>query len=242
MGGGGFAAADLSPVAKTVLKDLSLSCPLDVVQLGLMVCNGVSLRGLLSPINQPRIGRRLSLDRMRAFILSCALLCGGVQGLVVSPAVLAHSGHGDEFVQNGEVDQVKASPDQDQLLGITTAAPQREPDGQLTVPTVAIVDANGKSLVFVRSANTYDPVFVLLGAVTGDRTAVLEGVSADEKVVVSGALSLYAESQKKDRVPVESAQASTPAWLLPGGVGVAVLVTLALVLDIRNRGSRSKQG
>ena len=201
-----------------------------------------------------------SSERMRALVLSCALLCGGVQGLVMSPAALAHSGHGDEFVQNGEVDQVKASPEQDQLLGITTAAPQSEPDGQLTLPTVAIVDANRKSLVFVRSGNTYDPVFVVLGAVTGDRTVVLEGVSANEQVVVSGALSLYAESQKKDRVPVEaspastasakpaqaddqSAQTRTPAWLLPGGVGVgvAVLVILAVGLSLRSRGSGSKQ-
>ena len=196
---------------------------------------------------------------MRAFVLSFALLCGCVQCLVMSPAALAHSGHGDEFVQNGEVDQVKASPDQDQLLGITTAAPQSEPDGQLTLPSVAIVDANGKSLVFVLSGTTYDPVFVVLGAVTGDRTVVLEGVSADEQVVVSGALSLYAESQKKDRVPVQtspadtagakpaqadeqSAQDSAPAWLLPGGVGVAVLVILALGLGIRSRASGSKQG
>ena len=196
---------------------------------------------------------------MRAFVLSCALLCGGVQGFVVSPVALAHSGHGDEFVQNGEVGQVKVSPEQDQLLGITTAAPQSEPDGQLTLPTVAIVEANGKSLVFVRSGNTYDPVFVVLGAVAGDRTVVLEGVSADEQVVVSGALSLYAESQKKDRVPVQtrpadtagakpaqadeqSAQDSAPAWLLPGGVGVAVLVILALGLGIRSRASGSKQG
>ena len=205
--------------------------------------------------------RRLSFERMRAFVLSFALLCGGLQYLIMSPAALAHSGHGDEFVQNGEVDQVKASPDQDQLLGITTAAPQSEPDGQLTLPSVAIVDANGKSLVFVRSGTTYDPVFVVLGAVTGDRTVVLEGVSADEQVVVSGALSLYAESQKKDRVPVEaspastasakpaqaddqSAQTSTPAWLLPGGVGVgvAVLVILAVGLGLRSRGSGSKQG
>ena len=201
--------------------------------------------------------RRLSFERMRAFVLSFALLCGGVQCLVMSPAALAHSGHGDEFVQNGEVDQVKASPDQDQLLGITTAAPQSEPDGQLTLPSVAIADANGKSLVFVRSGTTYDPVFVVLGAVTGDRTVVLEGVSADEQVVVSGALSLYAESQKKDRVPAEaspastasakpaqandqSAQTSTPAWLLPGGVGV--LVILAVGLGLRSRGSGSKQG
>jgi len=198
-----------------------------------------------------------SSERMRAFVLSCALLCGGVQGLVMSPAALAHSGHGDEFVQNGEVDQVKASPEQDQLLGITTAAPQSGPDGRLTLPSVAIVDAAGKPLVFVRSVSTYDPVFVRLGPISADRTVVLEGVSADEQVVVSGALSLYAESQKKDRVPVEASPASTagakpaqadvetaqnsaPAWLLPGGV--AVLVTLAVGLSFRSRGSGSKQG
>ena len=195
---------------------------------------------------------------MRAFILSCALLCGGLQGFAGS-AALAHSGHGDEFVPNGEVDQVKVSPDQDELLGITAAATQSEPDGQLSVPTVAIVDAEGKSLVFVLSGTTYDPVFVRLGAVKGDRTVVLEGISADEQVVVSGALSLYAESQKKDRVPVDqsststavaqsdqadeqSAQDSAPAWLLPGGVGVAVLVILALGLGIRSRASGSNQG
>lgn len=198
-------------------------------------------------------------ESMRSFVLCCALFCGGVQGLAV-PFALAHSGHGDEFIQNDEVDQVKASPDQDQLLGITTAAPQSGPDGQLTVPSVAVVDAAGKFLVFVSSGSTYDPVFVRLGPTTADRSVVLEGVSADEQVVVSGALSLYAESQKKDRVPVEQIPSSTtggdtdkaeveveassgtsPAWLLPGGIGVVVLVILGVVLGIRGRGPGSKQ-
>ena len=57
---------------------------------------------------------QLFFGRTRTFILSSALVCGGIQGLAV-PAVLAHSGHGDEFVQNGVVDQVKFSPDQDLL-------------------------------------------------------------------------------------------------------------------------------
>ena len=122
-----------------------------------------------------------------------------------------------------------------------------------------LVDAEGKSLVFVRSGKTYDPVFVRLGAVTGDRTVVLDGISADEQVVVSGALSLYAESQKKDRVPVETsptstavaesvqaevepAQNSNPAWLLPGGIAAAVLVILGVVVGVRSRGSGSEQG
>ncbi len=194
---------------------------------------------------------------MRAFVLGCALLCGGVEGLTV-PSALAHSGHGDEFVQKSEVRQVSASPDQDQFLGITTAQPQRGLDEQLTVPSVAIIDAEGKPLVFVRSGDTYDPVFIRLGPATDDRTVVLEGVSADEQVVVSGALSLYAESQKKVRIPVEkspisttdgeqvqakveSAPGTSPGWLLPGGIGAAALVVIGLVLVLRGRGPGSKQ-
>ena len=175
---------------------------------------------------------------MRAFVLCCALLCGGLQVLAF-PSALAHSEHGDEFIPNDEVDQVKASPDQDQLLGITTAAPQSGPDWQLTVPSVAVVDAAGKPLVFVSSGSSYDPVFIRLGPTTADRSVVLVGVSADEQVVVSGALSLYAESQKKDRVPVaqsptnstgdetdkaevdvEESPSTSPAWLLTGGIGL----------------------
>ena len=222
-----------------------------------MVCLAL-LPSVLTLQSLPRMGCHRSFKHMRAFVLSCAVVCSCVQGVVV-PAAVAHSGHGDEFVQNGEVDQLKASPDQDQLLGITTAAPQSGPDGQLTVPSVAVVGAAGKPLVFVSTGTTYDPVFVRLGAVANDRTVVLEGLSANEQVVVSGALSLYAESQKKERalaetsptstamadsgrVEVDPAQTSTPAWLLPGGITVAVFVILGGVMAVRRRGPGSKQG
>ena len=222
-----------------------------------MVCLAL-FPSVLTLQSLPKMACHRSFKHMRAFVLSCAVVCSGVQGVVV-PAAVAHSGHGDEFVQNGEVDQLKASPDQDQLLGITTAAPQSGPDGQLTVPSVAVVDAAGKPLVFVSTGTTYDPVFVRLGAATNDRTVVLEGLSADEQVVVSGALSLYAESQKKERalaetsptstamadsgrVEVDPAQTSTPAWLLPGGITVAVFVILGGVMAVRRRGPGSKQG
>ncbi len=191
---------------------------------------------------------------MRALILGCALLCGGVQGLL-APAALAHSGHGDEFVENGVVGQVKSMPKQDQLLGISTAPPQVSENGELTVPSVAIVDAEGQPLVFVRSGSTYDPVFIRMGPALGDRNVVLDGVTADEQVVVSGALSLYAESQKKDRVPVAQAkpnpqarepdktaraQTLSPPWLIPGGISVVVIVVLAAALGLRGRGAGPK--
>jgi len=35
--------------------------------------------------------------------------------------------------------------------------------------------------------------------VSVDRTVVLDGVTADERIVVSGALSIFAESQKNKR-------------------------------------------
>ena len=191
---------------------------------------------------------------MRAFILGCALLCGGLQGLVV-PAALAHSGHGDEFVQNGSVGQVKSTPGQDQLLGIATEKPLVAADGQLSVPSVAIVDADGKLLVFVHSGKTYDPVFIRIGPVNADRTVVLEGVTANEEVVVSGALSLYAESHKKDRLPVDQQnqhsqateqpqsggeQSTSPPWLVPGVIGIAFIVLAAAVFGLRGRGAGSK--
>lgn len=211
---------------------------------------------VVSSPNQSTINSLLRVDPMRAFVLSCALVLGGAQGFVI-PAAKAHSGHGDEFVQNGAVNQVKASPEQDQLLGISTAAPQSGPDGQLTVPTVAIVDAAGKPLVFVNSGSTYDPVFVRLGPAIGDRTVVIEGVSANEQVVVSGALSLYAESQKNVRLtaiepktsldqseqtqPTDESPASPP-WLVSGLIGVAVFLLALAIFGLRGRGPGSKQG
>ena len=122
----------------------------------------------------------------------------GISAIYAAP-VMAHAGHGDEFVQTGSVGQVKANPNRDQLLGIVAEKPKLDANGQLSVPNVAIVKANGEPYVFVFSGTTYDPVVVKLGPVSVDRTVVLEGVTADEQIVVSGALSIFAESQKNKR-------------------------------------------
>lgn len=197
------------------------------------------------------------LERLvvRALSLSCALMFGGLNGLVV-PTVLAHSGHGDEFVQNGPVDQVKVTPGQDELLGIRTAKPMVSADGQLSVPTVAIVEVDGQPLVFVRTSTTYDPVLIRTGAVVADLTVVLEGVSADEQIVVSGALSLFAESQKNNRsltseaqpatkngepTPPDGEEASPPWWMVPfvGGVAVVLVIAGAFGFPVRSGGRKA---
>ncbi len=135
---------------------------------------------------------------MRAFAFTCIAAMAGIGGFYQSP-VLAHAGHGDEFVQTGSVGQVKANPTRDQMLGIVSEKPKKEANGQLSVPNVAIVKAYGQPYVFVFSGTTYDPIVIKPGSVSVNRTVVLDGVTADEQIVVSGALSIFAESQKNKR-------------------------------------------
>jgi cation efflux system membrane fusion protein len=112
-----------------------------------------------------------------------------------APVAMAHVGHGDEFQQQGDARQVQRNAESDGLLGVATARPEQGPDG-LSVPSTALVDANGKPLLFVQTEKTYDPVYVQTGASQGDRVVVTEGIDPTDDIVISGALSLYAESLK----------------------------------------------
>lgn len=120
---------------------------------------------------------------------------------------MAHVGHGDEFQQQGDVRQVKANTETDALLGVTATQPQQGPEG-LNVPTTAVVKADGKPLVFVKTATTYDPVFVKTGPTLGDQIVITEGLDPTDDVVVNGALSLYAESKKTQQAEPSAAEAS----------------------------------
>ncbi len=168
------------------------------------------------------------------FALATASLLGAL------PPASSHVGHGDEFQQQGDVRQVKAIADTDALLGVMTEKPQQGPEG-LTVPTAAVVDADGKSLVFVKSDSTYDPVFVETGATNGDRVTIVTGVDTTDNVVVQGGLSLYAESKKSQQgepaqpvhAPAASSAETTAAaspepQLNPMGIGAAAVGVLAL--------------
>ena len=112
-----------------------------------------------------------------------------------TPVALAHVGHGDEFQQQGDARQVRRNAESDALLGVATARPEQGPDG-LSVPSSALVDANGEPLLFVQTDKTYDPVVVKTGANQGDSVVVTEGIDPTDDIVISGALSLYAESLK----------------------------------------------
>jgi membrane fusion protein, cation efflux system len=115
-----------------------------------------------------------------------------------APMAMAHVGHGDEFQQQGDARQVQRNAESDGLLGVATARPEQGPDG-LSVPSTALVDANGKPLLFVQTETTYDPVYVQTGANQGDSVVVTEGIDPTDDIVISGALSLYAESMKTEQ-------------------------------------------
>lgn len=112
--------------------------------------------------------------------------------------VFAHVGHGDEFQATGGINRVQVNPETDQMLGIVvTAIEATTADGSgVMVPFTALVDADGKQLVFVQYENFYEPVEVTTGATQGDLISVTQGLSVGEKLVTQGSLSLYAESRK----------------------------------------------
>ena len=143
------------------------------------------------PVRILRLAARASLSAAALLAIATA-----------APAALAHAGHGDEFKPQGDARQVRRQAESDGLLGVVTARPAQGSDG-LTVPSTALVDANCKLLLFVQMEKTYDPVYVQTGASQGDRIVVTEGIDPTDDVVISGALSLYAESLKIQ--PAESA-------------------------------------
>ena len=150
------------------------------------------------PVRILRLAARASLSAAALLAIATA-----------APAALAHAGHGDEFKPQGDARQVRRQAESDGLLGVATARPAQGSDG-LTVPSTALVDANGKPLLFVQMEKTYDPVYVQTGATQGDRVVVSEGIDPTDDVVISGALSLYAESLKSQ--PTEpAAETKTPA-------------------------------
>ncbi len=119
--------------------------------------------------------------------------------LVVSAptVVFAHVGHGDEFQTKGGVQRVKVNAQTDQMLGIVVAPIAPAADGSaVMMPVTALVDADGKQLVFVQYENFYEPVPITTGATKGELVEVTKGLSVGEKLVTQGSLSLYAESRK----------------------------------------------
>jgi membrane fusion protein, cation efflux system len=182
-----------------------------------------------SQLRQPPSNRRTPGPLVNRILQLAALLAIST----AAPGALAHVGHGDEFQQQGDARQVQRNAESDGLLGVATARPEQGPDG-LSVPSTALVDANGEPLLFVQTETTYDPVVVQTGASQGDRVVVTEGIDPTDDIVISGALSLYAESMKTEQAepPAAATSSSLPVPALAAGA-VVVLAAGAIWLSRR---------
>ncbi|NET90820.1 MAG: cobalt transporter [Kamptonema sp. SIO1D9] len=127
--------------------------------------------------------------------------------------VLSHVGHGDEFQATGGIDRVEVNAETDGMLGIevTPIAPAADGSSAVMIPVQALVDADGKQLVFVQYENFYEPVEVTTGETQGDMIEITEGLSVGEKLVTQGSLSLYAESRKTQTADAETEVAPAPS-------------------------------
>jgi cation efflux system membrane fusion protein len=128
--------------------------------------------------------------------ISCLLAVG--LAIDAPTVVFAHVGHGDEFQAEGGINRVQVNTETDSMLGIEVSPIEPATDGSAAVliPVTALVDANGKHLVFVQYENFYEPVPITTGATQGELIKVTKGLSVGEKLVTQGSLSLYAESRK----------------------------------------------
>ncbi len=115
----------------------------------------------------------------------------------------------------------------------------RIPTAVLAIPSTAVVDANGKKIVYVQNGDAYQPTEVTLAQKSGDLVEVKTGLFEGDRLVTQRATELYAQSLrggipqadpdggadapavKKDAKP--SSTTSLPWWLaLPVGSAVAL--------------------
>lgn len=66
----------------------------------------------------------------------------------------------------------------------------------LAVPSAAVIETDGKKIVYVQNGSAYQPITVTLGQTVGDMVEVKSGLFIGDKVVTQRAPQLYAQSLK----------------------------------------------
>jgi cobalt-zinc-cadmium efflux system membrane fusion protein len=123
----------------------------------------------------------------------------------------------------------------------------------LAIPNSAVVDANGKKLVYVQNGNAFQPVEVTLGQTSGDMVEVKSGLFEGDLIVTQRAPQLYAQSlrggstakanEAHDEAPAPSQTTDSnksgsqlPWWLvIPAGGGAAAITVSSFWLGRRTK-------
>ncbi|PMB22304.1 efflux RND transporter periplasmic adaptor subunit [Fischerella thermalis] len=116
---------------------------------------------------------------------------------------------------------------------------------KLVIPSSAVVDVNGKKIVYVQNGNAFQAAEVILGQTSGDMVEVNGGLFEGDMIVIQRAPQLYAQSLRGDIKPIaETNEVTTsslpvPLWLLGTGGGGAI-ATLAFMAGVYITNRRSK--
>ncbi|MBD2433060.1 MULTISPECIES: efflux RND transporter periplasmic adaptor subunit [Fischerella] len=123
----------------------------------------------------------------------------------------------------------------------------------MAIPSSAVVDANGKKVVYVQNGNAFQAAEVSLGQTSGDMVEVKSGLFEGDMIVTQRAPQLYAQSLRGDtkqkvdehtQAPSQTTEVQTsslpvPLWLLGVGGGAAI-ATIAFIGGAFWSGRRSK--
>ena len=89
-------------------------------------------------------------------------------------------------------------------------------DSVLTVPESAVIDTGTKKLVYVETdAGVFEGREIVVGAVSGDRYPVLDGLSPGEKVATAGSFLIDAENRLNPRSAAKMSAPASPSLPIP---------------------------
>jgi len=122
----------------------------------------------------------------------------------------------------------------------------------LVIPSSAIVQANGKQLVYIQNGNSYQTTEITLGQTSGDLVEVKSGLFEGDLIVTQRAPQLYAQSlrggsehqegetEANEAPPQATVNSSSRPWWLLGALGGTALGTTAFIAGTFWANHRSK--
>jgi cobalt-zinc-cadmium efflux system membrane fusion protein len=118
----------------------------------------------------------------------------------------------------------------------------------LAIPSMAIVEVQGKKVVYVQNGNSFQPTEVKLGSTSGEFVEVKSGLFEGDQIVTQGAPLLFAqslrgdpkkesdESKEEGKAIVSSNAIAIPWWLFAAAGGfIAVSLGAAFWLGRRSK-------
>jgi RND family efflux transporter MFP subunit len=82
-------------------------------------------------------------------------------------------------------------------------------NGVLVIPSSAVIEANGKTIVYIQNGNAYQATEVTLGDIFGDLVEVKSGLFEDDAIVTQRAPQLYAQSLRGGNQAEDEGDAET---------------------------------